>query len=699
MSDTATLDDPEKSFSENGHDPKEGVELEAMTPVDKLTVESLHNKLSDAGYICGEDRAQAIYAALQTQPLGGMFAFGPPGTGKTWLFEVLADVLGLKHYFRQVTPGTREEDLILDLLPDEDKVSGIKKEHGVLVQAVRASQEGPVLLTLDEWDKTRPTADAFLLDFLQTGRINYGDINEKANLDNLYVGITLNEERDLSGPLHRRLPFLHFDPLHPSLVRQALVNSHGQHPFIEAAVNLYVRCELSMMDKPATIQELQQLLDATTHLGEDADWDSLVYQYVTKDRSNHKLLADAESKDIGDWEDDVDDKDVLDPSAYGEVDLDGDIQTGGPSTMPRMAEMKGYTEKTDNDKTPDLASSYAAFRKNRVVYNDLTKLEKPGQDPEKFGRVNVEGETITFDEPIPITEHQDYASELWGHPGEMVFVAESATERDMRLLQQERGLNFTSYTEDEIIGRKGPLHIRWAEGEGAEIIVPSDKTNVFTDMFVGTWVADRIHEGYDIPVRALARMGMKETGVIEARERGFEIADPYSSGIFDEWQATNIDFTDAGDIPGYNDFLEFAEKYGEVILEDDSMYAFFEGLMVAFLGEDNDHFAYSVTGGFDAGLNTFLQDWLPGSKMFLAKKRTTPLDENELINDHGFQVQRASEKRSNPRRTLHRMKGGIKSVFQDGSLRVGAQLTQSKITSKRVKVIAKRIEDTFDELT
>jgi MoxR-like ATPase/acetone carboxylase gamma subunit len=698
MSDTATLDDPNLN-GEKPSSPIENGEVEQTNPVDILTVDSLHEALSDAGYICDRDRARAIYAALQTDPLGGMFAFGPPGTGKTWLFEVLADVLEMEHFFRQVTPGTREEDLILDLLPDEDKTSGIKKQHGVLVDAVRASQDGPVLLTLDEWDKTRPTADAFLLDFLQTGRINYGDIHEQADMDNLYVGITLNEERDLSGPLHRRLPFLQFDPLHPTLVRKALIGSHGTHPYIEAAVNLYVRVELSMMDKPATIQELQQLLDATTRLGDEADWDSLVYQYVTKDRNNHHLLAKAESKEIGDWEEDMSDKDVLDPTAYGEVDMDGDIKGSGPSDMPRMADMKGYTGKTENDRSPDLASSYAAFTKNREVYNDLTKVEEAGEEPEEFGRVSVEGETITFDEPIDLIDHDQYANDLWGHPGEMVFVAESATKADMRILQQERGLNFTSYTENEIIGRKDNVHVRWAEGEGAEVIVRSDAPDEFSNMFVGTWVADTIHEGYDLPPRAMARMGMKSVGTVEASERGYEIAEPFSAGLFDEWQATGVDFCDATDIPGYNSFLQFAEKSGEVKMVGDSMYVYFDGLMIGFLGEDNDHFAYSVTGAFDPDLDEYLQDWLPGSKMFLAKKRGSAFDEEALLKDHGFSLPRASKKRKNPSRTLHRMKGGIKSVYQDGSLRVGAQLTGEKITSKRVKVIAKRIEETLRELT
>ena len=347
-------------------------------PVEALTVDALHEALNDAGYICSRNRARSALAALMTDPLGGFFAFGPPGTGKTWLLEVLGDILGMNTFFKQVSPGSREEDLILDLLPDETARSGIKKQWGELPKAVRASHEGNTLLILDEWDKTRPTADAFLLDFLQNGRVNYGDIQVRANMDNLYVCITLNDERDLSGPAHRRMPYLHFEPLHPSLVREALVNSHGDHPYIEAAVNLYVRCELSMMEKSCTIQELQQLLDAITVLGpDDADWDQLVLDYVTKDRDNHRLLKKAEDVDTTDW-DEADwaegDADPLDPSAYGPPNgrswtSDNGRAASGDAALPPMAEVKGYTA-PETTETPDRGADWGLDGRTVLYFTD-----------------------------------------------------------------------------------------------------------------------------------------------------------------------------------------------------------------------------------------------------------------------------------------------------------------------------------------
>lgn len=669
---------------------------DSSSPVTNLTVDALHSTLMDRGYICSRDRARSVLAAMMTKPLGGFFAFGPPGTGKTWLLELLGDVLGMNTFFKQVSPGSREEDLILDLLPDEDAKSGIKKEWGEIPKAVRASQDEPVMLVLDEWDKTRPTADAFLLDFLQNGRVNYGDIEMQANMDNLHVGITLNNERDLSGPAHRRLPFLHFEPLHPSLVRQALVESHGKHPYIEAAVNLYVRCELSHMDKKCTIQELQQLLDAISVLGEEeADWDQLVLDYVTKDKDNHRLLKDTESMDVDDWQDD--DIDALDPSAYGEVDDDGRMQNTS-SQLPDIVEVRGYTKRTDNDKDPDLSQAFAALRKSDKVYDHLTQVEEAGEEPDEFGRVKVEGETITLNKPVHLSDFEDWIGVIEDDVGEVVFIEPNATREDMRLLQRERDVEFISYTDSEIIARVDTMHIRWTEENGAEIIVSDDA--LFYSVFMGTWITDTVQEAHEIPPKVLATIGHPDAGTVQSRNEGTPIQNPYFSGIFDKYGSDQIDFYEAGDIPGYTDLMDYAEENSEdmILTDDDSIYLFFENVMIGFIGQENDYLAVSVNGAFDEKLESYLQNLLPGSKLFLNKIAMTDIDETTLIDDHDFEVVKPTTNRKNPNRTLSRMKKGIKSVYTDGKVNVGAQLRGEKITADRVEYITDHIDQMIDEL-
>jgi MoxR-like ATPase len=665
----------------------------------QFTVDSLHNALRSRGYICDRSRVRSVYAALMSTPIGGMFAFGKPGTGKTWLLELLADILGTSCYFQQVSPGTREEELIQDLLPDEEKQSGIRKELGVLPKAVLSSQEEPTFLILDEWDKTRPTADSFLLDFLQNGRINYGDLNIQADMDNLYVGITLNDERDLNGPLHRRLPYLHFEPLHPSLVRQALIDSHGKHSYIEACVNLYVRCELSQMDKACTIQELRNLLDAISVLGDEADWNELVFDHVTKGKQNHELLKQSESLDVEDWEED--DVRALDPSNYGEVDDDGEI-TPERVGMPEIADTKGYTTRTDNDRAADLSGAFAAFQKSDTVYNELTRLEEPGEEPDHFGRVHVEGETITFDEPVPLSEYDKW-NRLMGKSGEIVFIEERATKEDIFLLRDERGLEITSYTEEEIIGRKGDIHVRWTEESGAEIIVPTDEPSEFTNLLVGSWLHDTDKDTaytFDIPTRALMRIGGDSVGQVAARWSNYETADPYFSGVFDEWMQDEVDYATDAEIFGYEEFMEHAQENAEdIIIEGSSIYVFFENVMIGFIGEENDYFAVSVTGPFGETIAKHLREWLPGSRLFLKRQIEVDKSEKTLIDEHGFEVTTPSDRRTNPRRMLKRIKEGTKVMYRDGVANIGAQLIDEKISRKRSAYVMQSIDKAVKELS
>jgi len=152
------------------------------------------------------------------------------------------------------------------------------------LEAARLSHKGRVVLLLDEWDKTRPSADAFLLDFLQEGRIRWG-VKEKARLENLVVFLTSNGERELSEPLLRRLPVIGMKPHSPTEIARMLEETHPGHPFMGPAVRLYeaglLAWERGWSPRPVTIQELRQLLDAVT-LDPSADWGALIDVFIAK---------------------------------------------------------------------------------------------------------------------------------------------------------------------------------------------------------------------------------------------------------------------------------------------------------------------------------------------------------------------------------------------------------------------------------
>ncbi len=257
-------------------------------------VDCMHEALNESGYICSPEFAAKVVPSINTKPVSGAFLYGMAGTGKSYLPMILAKVLDRQLFIHQCTQGTREEDLLVKIMPSEDTTSGVKIGEGKILQAAIESRERPVILMLDEWDKTRPSADGFFLDFLQYGRLSLPGIkdgNIQANLENLTIFITANDEREFHEALLRRFPMIHVNPLEPVDVVSALKLTHKNNTYIPQMLDLYIRSVAAKLPKPATIQELRQMMDAIDILGSSADWDALVYQYVTKTPENHLMLS------------------------------------------------------------------------------------------------------------------------------------------------------------------------------------------------------------------------------------------------------------------------------------------------------------------------------------------------------------------------------------------------------------------------
>jgi len=184
-----------------------------------LNLKNFNTKLQNAGYVVTDYVATAnMWLAIKDRGNGhipSVVLDGPPGVGKTFLAEKTAEVLDAEVVFFQFYRGAGKEDLLFDLdlsriirgmagedLPEKfsDMVS-----LGVLPKAIQLSQKKKVVLILDEMDKSHPSTDAMLLDFLQSARLSMPHIGQlKANTENLLVVFTKNDERDLSEPLLRR---------------------------------------------------------------------------------------------------------------------------------------------------------------------------------------------------------------------------------------------------------------------------------------------------------------------------------------------------------------------------------------------------------------------------------------------------------------------------------------------------------------
>jgi len=250
-----------------------------------VELEKLESFLRDRGFYLSKKILTALYPAVVLSPYPVLLR-GPAGTGKTELSKLIAEYLDAEYIFYQCTIGTTEEDLIYKLLPSEDTKSGIKIVLGPLPEALIKSKKKKTVLVLDEFDKTRPTADALLLDYLQNCRVSVRIKDEKVitgNPENLIVVLTSNDERDFSEPLLRRVVSVYLEPLPPKKVAEILKNKGVREDIVPLLTRLYEDTLNARLRKPATVQELQQLGSAINVLGDSADWTTLVRAYIIKD--------------------------------------------------------------------------------------------------------------------------------------------------------------------------------------------------------------------------------------------------------------------------------------------------------------------------------------------------------------------------------------------------------------------------------
>lgn len=208
-----------------------------------VTIDELKKKIEEAGYIATEELIYDTFNALcmfndgSINPGQDIYAIcleGPPGAGKTEFAKTYTKLsnkifngnVELVDYQCDATTGKTElfEDINISaaIRGDADNVN----IPGKLVEAIKKVNSGKkVVLFIDEYDKAREETDAFLLQFLQSGKINstqHGDLEVKDEYkSNLQVIICKNDMREeLSGPLSRRIRIMRLDYMEPSTFYQ-----------------------------------------------------------------------------------------------------------------------------------------------------------------------------------------------------------------------------------------------------------------------------------------------------------------------------------------------------------------------------------------------------------------------------------------------------------------------------------------------
>ena len=191
-----------------------------------MDLQTLKSKMDDCHYIYDETLATVLYVALQLgRPL---LIEGAAGVGKTEIAKVMAAALDRDLVRLQCYEGLDESKalyewnyqkqlLSIQIHQQENDKSALQKSlfsdeyllERPLLQSIRS--EKPVVLLIDEIDKSDEEFEAFLLELLSDMQVSIPEIGTISARSIPFVVLTSNRARPLSEALRRRCAYLHIE--------------------------------------------------------------------------------------------------------------------------------------------------------------------------------------------------------------------------------------------------------------------------------------------------------------------------------------------------------------------------------------------------------------------------------------------------------------------------------------------------------
>jgi MoxR-like ATPase len=199
------------------------------------TIEDLYRALQEQKYICDRRLATTIFLALgMEKPL---LLEGEAGVGKTEVAKVLAQALGRRLIRLQCYEGLdvstaiyewnfTKQILSIKLAEARHSLENLKnifdEEYLIqrpLLEAIRSETQGrPVVLLIDELDRSDEEFEAFLLEVLSDYQITVPEIGTLVARSKPVVVITSNRTRELHDAIKRRC--LYYWIPYPSLEKE-----------------------------------------------------------------------------------------------------------------------------------------------------------------------------------------------------------------------------------------------------------------------------------------------------------------------------------------------------------------------------------------------------------------------------------------------------------------------------------------------